>query len=207
MDSSILVGNGYSKWTLDKISKRGRRTSQPCHQNEKLQHRLRNYYVHVYGISVQFKLQRTSDSLNEGLPIKMTREKFQRKWYFFYEKDSRFNTRLIHKSRFLFRQVPIEKYGLKTLFLPFIGWVVTWVLLGYTVRMFEYTVRTFWSNVDRFLYVFSSIPRKLYTIFQPTFPLSNATRIASLSFLLWVLTLSQMLSVQLISTFRPDLRR
>ena len=37
------------------------------------------------------------------------------------------------------------------------GWVVTWFLLGYTVRMFEYT------------YVFSSIPRKLYTIFQPTF--------------------------------------
>ena len=26
-----------------------------------------------------FKHQRTSDSLNEGLPIKMTREKFQRK--------------------------------------------------------------------------------------------------------------------------------
>ena len=49
------------------------------------------------------------------------------------------------------------------------GWVVTWFLLGYTVRMFEYTVRTFRSNVGRFLYVFSSIPRKLYTIFQPTF--------------------------------------
>ena len=49
------------------------------------------------------------------------------------------------------------------------GWVVTWFLLGYTVRMFEYTVRTFWSNVGWFLYVFSSIPRKLYTIFQPTF--------------------------------------
>ena len=49
------------------------------------------------------------------------------------------------------------------------GLVVTWFLLGYTVRMFEYTVRTLWSNVGRFLYVFSSIPRKLYTIFQPTF--------------------------------------
>ena len=43
----------------------------------------------------------------------MTREKFQRKWYFFYEKESRFNPRLIHKSRFLIRKVPIEKYGLK----------------------------------------------------------------------------------------------
>ena len=62
---------------------------------------------------------RTSDSLNEGLPIKMTREKFQRKWYFFYEIDSRFNPRLIHKIRFLIGQVPIEKYGLKTLFLLF----------------------------------------------------------------------------------------
>ena len=49
------------------------------------------------------------------------------------------------------------------------GWVVTWFLLGYTVRMFEYTVRTFWSNVGRFLYVSPSIPRKIHTIFQPTF--------------------------------------
>ena len=57
---------------------------------------------------------RTSDSLNEGLPIKMSRKKFQRKFYFFYEKDRRFNPRLIHKSRFLIGQVPIEKYGLKT---------------------------------------------------------------------------------------------
>ena len=32
----------------------------------------------------------------------------------FHEKDSRFNPRLIHKSRFLIGQVPIEKYGLKT---------------------------------------------------------------------------------------------
>ena len=62
---------------------------------------------------------RTSDSLNEGFPIKITREKFQRKWYFFYEKDSRFNPQFIHKSRFLIGQVPIEKYGLKTLFLLF----------------------------------------------------------------------------------------
>ena len=65
------------------------------------------------------KVVRTSDSLNEGLPIKMTREKFQRKWYFFYEKDSRFTPRLIHKSRFLIGQVPIEKYGLKFQFLLF----------------------------------------------------------------------------------------
>ena len=64
-------------------------------------------------------IPRTSDSLNEGLPIKMTREKFQRKQYFFYEKDIRFNPRLIHKSSFLIGQVPIEKYGLKTLFLLF----------------------------------------------------------------------------------------
>ena len=49
----------------------------------------------------------------------MTREKFQRKRYFFYEKDSRSNPRLIHKSSFLIGQVPIEKYGLKTLFLLF----------------------------------------------------------------------------------------
>ena len=46
-------------------------------------------------------------------------EKFQRKRYVFYESDSRFNPRLIHKSSFLIGQVPIEKYGLKTLFLLF----------------------------------------------------------------------------------------
>ena len=46
----------------------------------------------------------------------MTRDKFQRKWYFYYEKDSSFNPRLIHKSRFLIEQVPIEKYGLKIQF-------------------------------------------------------------------------------------------
>ena len=76
-----------------------------------------NGIVSVIGTRVNV-YQRTSDSLTEGLPIKMTREKFQRK-YFFNEKDSRFNPRLIHKSRFLIRQVPIEKYGLKTQFLLF----------------------------------------------------------------------------------------
>ena len=40
---------------------------------------------------------------------------------------------------------------------------------GITARMFDYTVLIFWSNVSRFLYHFSSIPRKLYNIFQPTF--------------------------------------
>ena len=49
----------------------------------------------------------------------MTREKFQRKQYFFYKKDSRLNPRLILKSSFLIGQVPIEKYELKTLFLLF----------------------------------------------------------------------------------------
>ena len=49
----------------------------------------------------------------------MTREKFQRKLYFFHEKDSWFNPRLIHKSHFIIGQVPIEKYGLETLFLLF----------------------------------------------------------------------------------------
>ena len=52
--------------------------------------------------------QRTSDSLNEGLLIKMARETFQRKRYFFYQKESRFNPRLIHKSSFLIGQVWVE---------------------------------------------------------------------------------------------------
>ena len=39
----------------------------------------------------------------------MTSEKFQRKRYIFFEKDSRFTRRLSHKSSFLIGQVPIEK--------------------------------------------------------------------------------------------------
>ena len=62
-----------------------------------------------FQFNTNFLLIRTLDSLNEGLPIKMTREKFQRKRYFFYEKDSRLNPRLIQKSSFLIGQVPIEK--------------------------------------------------------------------------------------------------
>ena len=40
----------------------------------------------------------------------MTREKCQRKLYFFNEKESRFNPRNIRKSCFIIGQVPIEKY-------------------------------------------------------------------------------------------------
>ena len=65
------------------------------------------------------KLQRTSDSFNEGLPIKIARQKFQRKRLFFHQKDSRLNSRIIRKSIFLIRQASIQKYGLKILFLLF----------------------------------------------------------------------------------------
>ena len=73
----------------------------------------------VVSVLLQICGQRTSDSLNEGLPINMARKKFQRKLYFFHEKDSRFNTRIIRKSVFVIGQVPIKKIGLKTLFLLF----------------------------------------------------------------------------------------
>ena len=62
---------------------------------------------------------RTSDSLNEGLPIKIARQKFHRKRLFFHQKDSRLNSRIIRKRIFLIGQAPIQKYGLKTLFLLF----------------------------------------------------------------------------------------
>ena len=39
--------------------------------------------------------RRTSDSLNEGLPIKMARKKFHGKRQFFHQKNSRFNARII----------------------------------------------------------------------------------------------------------------
>ena len=36
-------------------------------------------YTYFYNLHENWGITRTSDSLNEGLPIKMTREKFQRK--------------------------------------------------------------------------------------------------------------------------------
>ena len=68
------------------------------------------------GITIR---KRTSDSLNEGLPIKIARLKFQRKRQFFHQQDSRLNSRIIRKSIFLIGQTRIQKYGLKTLFLLF----------------------------------------------------------------------------------------
>ena len=62
---------------------------------------------------------RTSDSLNEGLPIKMAKKKVSKKIIFFHEKDSNFNSRIIRTSVFRIGPVPIKKYGSKTLFLLF----------------------------------------------------------------------------------------
>ena len=59
---------------------------------------------------------RTSESLNEGLPIKIAKEKFQRK-RFLHEKYSWFSPPMICESAFSIGKVQIKKYGLKTLFL------------------------------------------------------------------------------------------
>ena len=67
-------------------------------------------------------------------------------------------------------------------------WVVTWFLFGYTAQMFEYTVRTFWSNVSRFLYVSHLYPESYTPFFSPHFSQSNATRSEDILFKL--LTLS-----------------
>ena len=45
-------------------------------------------------------MSRTLDSLNDRLPIKMVKEKIQRKRYFFHENDSRFFPQVIRKSVF-----------------------------------------------------------------------------------------------------------
>ena len=42
-----------------------------------------------------------------------------------------------HFADVLVRENVVYGYDIVT------GWVVTWFLIGYTVRMFEYTVRTF----------------------------------------------------------------
>ena len=46
-----------------------------------------------------FSLERTTDSLNEKLPIKMTR-KVSKKMIFVHGKDSRFSPRITHKMLF-----------------------------------------------------------------------------------------------------------
>ena len=58
---------------------------------------------------IPYYLERTSDSLDERLPIKLAREKFQRKRYFFHENEIRFFPQIIRKSVFLIGQVPIKK--------------------------------------------------------------------------------------------------
>ena len=60
-------------------------------------------YNHLYKIQIE----RTSDSLNEGLPIKIARQKFQGKRLFFHQKDSRLNSQIIRKSIILIGQAPI----------------------------------------------------------------------------------------------------
>ena len=55
-------------------------------------------------------LSRTSDSLNEGLPIKMTREKFQRKRYFSMKKIVGSTLDLSTKAVF-----SLDKYQLKNM--------------------------------------------------------------------------------------------
>ena len=50
---------------------------------------------------------RTSDSLNERLPIKMVRTNVQEN-DFFHEKDSRFYPRFMRRSVVLIGQVPIK---------------------------------------------------------------------------------------------------
>ena len=50
---------------------------------------------------------------------KIACEKFQRKRYFFHERDISFYPQIIRKSVFFIGQVPIKKYRLKTLFLLF----------------------------------------------------------------------------------------
>ena len=63
-----------------------------------------------YSLYRKVKHQRTSDSLNEGLPIKMTREKFQRKCYFSMKKIAGSILELSTKAIF-----SLDKYLLKNM--------------------------------------------------------------------------------------------
>ena len=70
------------------------------------------FYIYLYFSAFQFlcAVQRTSDSLNEGLPIKMTREKFQRKLYFSTKKILGSTLDLSTKAAF-----SLDKYQLKNM--------------------------------------------------------------------------------------------
>ena len=69
----------------------------------------------MYFETLQFELLRgtlnavvnTSDSLNEGLPLKMVIKVSKKMIFFFHEKDSNFNYRIIHTSVFRIGPVPI----------------------------------------------------------------------------------------------------
>ena len=89
---------------------------EPQIHSSQISHCVKNWYqnvtfakckICVWSISIilgsKICAQRTSDSLNERLPTKMAREKFQRKRYFFHAKDSRFYPQIIHKSFFSHR--------------------------------------------------------------------------------------------------------
>ena len=52
----------------------------------------------VWGIV--FHKHKDLGSLNEGLPIKVVKQKFRRKQYFFLEKDCNFNSGIIRTSVF-----------------------------------------------------------------------------------------------------------
>ena len=61
----------------------------------------------------------TSDSLNEGLPIKMTKEKFQRKLYFFSMKKIVGSTlELCAKAFFSLDKCQLNNMGFVSSFMP-----------------------------------------------------------------------------------------
>ena len=72
--------------------------------------------------------------------------------------------------KYRFRDMLLKKHTPLTSLIASSGWVVTWFLLN-TLHGCSNTLHWYsgWSNVSSFLYVFSSIPRKLCTIFQHTF--------------------------------------
>ena len=74
----FLLGN---KWKLMIFMGRSGPPAPSVSTHIRDSNNFNSHFIYFFAGPGQFtkRLQRTSDSLNEGLPIKMTREKFQRK--------------------------------------------------------------------------------------------------------------------------------
>ena len=75
--------------------------------------------MYIYFVGYDNNVQRTSDSLNEGLPIKLPEKSFEENDIFSMKKRVGSTIDLSTKAVFSLDKYQLKKYGLKTPFLLF----------------------------------------------------------------------------------------